>query len=141
TSCVRSTLASAVSGSVVRPSLPALSGGRWPIGCYAIGCDRVRSELPTGSSDADDPCFGGHDRGHQRMVLGGTASVVRWRGVDLRRYSVHAGRDHADERKTPRSWTRSGLGSGVSALAGTGENCTPFGVFLPSGLQLFFCQW
>ena len=32
----------------------------------------------------------------------GAASVVCWRCVDLRRYSVHADRDHADEQKAPR---------------------------------------
>src|SRR5713226_2096679 len=88
---------------------------------YAIGGDRVRSELPASNRNADHPRFGGHNRGHQRMVLGRIASVVRWRGVDLRRYSIHADRDHADEQETPRSWTRSRLGSRASALAGLGK--------------------
>ncbi len=55
------------------------------------------------------------------MVLGRTACVVRWRGADLRRYSVHAARDHAHEQKTPRSRTRSRFGSRASALTGLGE--------------------
>lgn len=59
--------------------------------------------------------------GISAWFLGAPPSVVRWRGVDLRRDSVHAHRDHADEQETPRSCTRSHLGSDPPAFAGLGK--------------------